>query len=77
MIEKRVIGFTVDGLVTPYPYNDLERGIKVYQTVRDLILEADFGVKIKWNGRHRVEVKLCDAYNEYVCGLCGNSDGNN
>ena len=70
--------FTVNGLKTLQPYKDAKRGISIYGTAEDnIILEADFGVTVIWNGKStRAQVELCSAYDGYVCGLCGNADGN-
>jgi len=76
--EKRdkSIVFTRNYLEAPVPFKEEGKGIQVFQTLDSLVLVADFGVNITWNGKGSVKIKLCDAYNGYVCGLCGNADGN-
>lgn len=67
--------FTIDGLDRPIPYNDLENGVKIFRSRRNMYFNADFGLKITWDGNHRAELDLCDSYANVVCGLCGNADG--
>ena len=33
------------------------------------------GLYIVWDGYERIDVLMCEAYNNFVCGLCGNSNG--
>ena len=44
---------------------------------KNLMLEVDkIGLVVSWDGNHAIQVKLCSTYRSYVCGLCGNFDGN-
>lgn len=51
--------------------------IKVYLSGGNIVFSTTFGLTVTWNGEHKAEVLLCDAYSKYVCGLCGNADGKN
>lgn len=67
--------FTVDDFPGIVPYYDMKAGIKIHATIAYLKLEADFGLKILWNGENtRSQVFINEVYHGYTCGLCGNSD---
>jgi hypothetical protein len=57
------------------PYSD-DYGVKLFVSGGNLVFSTKFGLTITWNGKHKVEVSLCDSYADYVCGLCGVADGN-
>lgn len=70
---SNIPSLSINGLPSYQPLSD--KGIRVYKAGRNLIFSADFGLTITWDGRHRAEVALCDAYAKFTCGLCGNADG--
>lgn len=37
---------------------------------------AAFGLRVKYDGDHRVEVTLSKIFEKKVCGVCGNYNGN-
>jgi hypothetical protein len=49
--------------------------VKIFFYGDDILFTAAFGLTISWDGDQISDVSLCDSYNEYVCGICGNSDG--
>ncbi|XP_077204093.1 IgGFc-binding protein-like isoform X4 [Paroedura picta] len=40
------------------------------------VVSADFGLRVRFDGDHQVEVTLPSPYRGRVCGLCGNYNGN-
>lgn len=40
------------------------------------MVSTDFGLTVKFDGNHRVEVTLPSSFKEKVCGMCGNYNGN-
>lgn len=36
---------------------------------------TDFGLRVKFDGNHRVEVTLPSTFGQKVCGMCGNYNG--
>ena len=40
------------------------------------MVSTDFGLRVKFDGDHQVEVTLPSPYKGRVCGLCGNYNGN-
>lgn len=70
------IPFTIDGTRVNAPYNDPEDGVSVSINGGRLTFSTTFGLTVTWDGKSATEQSLCDAYNGFVCGLCGNGDGN-
>lgn len=70
------LGFTMNEKNMVNNYNDEFNGLRVYISGRNLVFTTNFGLMIKWDGVHRVEVTICNYYANFVCGLCGNADGN-
>ena len=67
------LGFLRNGIPYPTPYDD-KNGIDVFVQGSYIVLNAGFGLSIRWNGII-LQVLLCNEYAGYVCGLCGNADG--
>jgi hypothetical protein len=72
--EKKV--FTKNGNERPYPYMD-SNNVQVFLQGRKLVLTTTFGLSIDYDGDGLMNIVLCDAYRPYICGMCGNADGNN
>lgn len=78
-LVKKVAGkfvFTIDDITMPSTFTDDVNGIKVYVSGNNLMFSTNFGLTVSWDGNHKADVTLCDTYANYVCGLCGNADGN-
>ncbi|XP_072039793.1 zonadhesin-like [Amphiura filiformis] len=43
----------------------------------DVVLKTDFGLTVKYDGRHRIRVLIPDSFSGQVCGLCGNCNDDN
>jgi hypothetical protein len=73
-LEKNHV-FTVNGQRrnTPYKGRNGEQAINIGG---QLVFTTKFGLTILWDGNQQAQVLLCDTYRRYVCGLCGNADGN-
>lgn len=39
------------------------------------VVATDFGLRVKFDGNHRVEVTLPSTFAQKVCGMCGNYNG--
>jgi hypothetical protein len=70
----KIIPFTVNGIPNSAPYND--NFVNVLVIAKKLVLSTNFGLTITWDGSNAATQSLCDAYSPYICGLCGNGDGN-
>lgn len=60
-----------DGDILPYDSDNL----KINFLGSELLLSTSSGLTLIWDGDQLSEISMCDAYNQNVCGLCGNSDG--
>lgn len=66
--------FSKNGNVKFIPFDD---GIvQVFEQGTKMTLTTSFGVTMTFDGNYLMEVMLCTEYLGYVCGLCGNADGN-
>ncbi|KAI8501455.1 hypothetical protein Bbelb_207260 [Branchiostoma belcheri] len=65
----------VDQIITTLPaqpHDDLTiKFVGLY-----VVIETTFGLKVLYDGSHRVEVTVPDTYQDALCGLCGNYNGN-
>lgn len=67
-------GYLVDGKAATGSYRDSLAEISFVGNL--LQFTTKFGLRITWDGNHRIDVSLCSSYSRHVCGLCGNADGN-
>jgi hypothetical protein len=67
--------FLVDGRQRNIPYKG-PNNVRAIVIGGEFVLTTDFGLTVLWDGDQRVQVLLCSAYSNHVCGLCGNADGN-
>ena len=68
--------FQKNGVNTDIPFTDLDGKVKVVKKGFVTLFTTEFGLTITFDGNMRQTVRLCDAYKNNVCGLCGNADGN-
>ncbi|XP_041099861.1 zonadhesin-like, partial [Polyodon spathula] len=50
-------------------------GLHVGLSGRYVMVSTGFGLRVKFDGDHRVEVTLPSSFREKVCGMCGNYNG--
>lgn len=50
-------------------------GLHVGLSGRYVMVSTGFGLRVKFDGDHRVEVTLPSSFQEKVCGMCGNYNG--
>ncbi|KAI8501527.1 hypothetical protein Bbelb_207980, partial [Branchiostoma belcheri] len=73
VVEKNKIVY-IDQLITTLPAEP-RAGLTVKFVGQYVTIETGFGLKVSFDGRHRVEVVLPDLYHSALCGLCGNYNG--
>ncbi|XP_042300514.1 zonadhesin-like, partial [Sceloporus undulatus] len=66
----RVNGKEADVPSTPTP------GVYIWPSGFYTVVSTDFGLRVKFDGDHQVEVTLPSTYKGKVCGLCGNYNDN-
>ncbi len=77
MITSSNMYLTVNGVPRTAPYNDVVNGINIQNIGDNFQLTTNFGlVSLNFGGPYQTELSLDASYAKYVCGLCGNGDGN-
>ncbi|XP_063079933.1 IgGFc-binding protein-like [Engraulis encrasicolus] len=66
----RINGTNVNVPVNPAP------DVSVYKSGKHYTVGMSFGVTVRYDGNHYMDIKVTSAYKEKVCGLCGDYDGN-
>nr|XP_033814887.1 IgGFc-binding protein-like [Geotrypetes seraphini] len=57
------------------PVEGRTRGISIGTVGIYTVVETDFGMTVKFDGDHHLEIVLPDSYYSKVCGMCGNYNG--
>ncbi|KAL7374402.1 hypothetical protein ABVT39_000053 [Epinephelus coioides] len=65
----------VNGTVVVPPVTSIS-GVKIYLSGKFVVLEASFGLRVRFDGNHHADVTLPTSYNGLLCGMCGNFNGN-
>uniref|UniRef100_A0A3Q3LWL0 Zonadhesin, like n=1 Tax=Labrus bergylta TaxID=56723 RepID=A0A3Q3LWL0_9LABR len=66
---KQVNGTNVNLPVSPAP------GVSVYKSGKHYTVSTDFGLTVRYDGNHFMDIKVIKDYQDMLCGLCGNYDG--
>nr|XP_049615661.1 zonadhesin, like isoform X24 [Syngnathus scovelli] len=64
-----VNGIKVNLPVTPFP------GVSVFKSGKHYTVSLDFGVTVRYDGNHFMDIKVIKDYKSLLCGLCGDYDG--
>ncbi|XP_025067507.1 zonadhesin-like [Alligator sinensis] len=70
--QGRVV--TVDGKREILPLEP-STGLTVSSSGMYVVVTTDFGLRVRFDGNHRVEVTLPSSFKAQVCGMCGNYNG--
>ncbi|ETE57325.1 IgGFc-binding protein, partial [Ophiophagus hannah] len=65
---------TVDGEPVIVPSTPIQ-GVEILPSGFYTVVSTDFGLSVKFDGDHQVEVSLLSTYKGEVCGMCGNYNG--
>uniref|UniRef100_A0A663DPG6 VWFD domain-containing protein n=1 Tax=Aquila chrysaetos chrysaetos TaxID=223781 RepID=A0A663DPG6_AQUCH len=65
---------TVNGVAEVLPCTP-SMGVQVSSSGFYTVVTTDFGLRVKFDGNHRVEVTLPSTFGQKVCGMCGNYNG--
>lgn len=71
---SRFLSFQVNGVAEILPCTP-SAGVQVSSSGFYIVIATDFGLTVKFDGSHRVEVTLPSAFGQKVCGMCGNYNG--
>ncbi|KAG5852102.1 hypothetical protein ANANG_G00058860 [Anguilla anguilla] len=64
----------VNGVRVHLPVS-LPNGVSIHLSGTFVVLDADFGLLVRYDGNHHVDVSLPSSYSGLLCGLCGNYNG--
>ncbi|KAM9231053.1 IgGFc-binding protein-like [Leptosomus discolor] len=65
---------TVNGVAEVLPCAP-SAGVQVSSSGFYTVVTTDFGLRVRFDGSHRVEVTLPSTFGQKVCGMCGNYNG--
>ncbi|CAJ1086482.1 LOW QUALITY PROTEIN: zonadhesin%2C like [Xyrichtys novacula] len=65
----QVNGTNVNLPVSPTP------GVSVYKSGKHYTVSTDFGLTVRYDGNHFMDIKIIKDYKDTLCGLCGDYDG--
>nr|XP_043877413.1 IgGFc-binding protein-like isoform X6 [Solea senegalensis] len=65
----------VNGTAVVPPLNPA-KGVKIYLSGKFVVLETDFGLRVRFDGNHHADVTLPTSYSGLLCGMCGNFNNN-
>nr|XP_023969251.2 IgGFc-binding protein-like [Chrysemys picta bellii] len=57
------------------PISLLEGKLKVYQSGGSVVIQTDFSLRVSYDWKSYLVVKISSSFSESVCGLCGNYNG--
>jgi len=60
----------VNGVQVTVPVT-LPNGIKIFLSGTFVVLDTDFGLRVRFDGNHHADVTLPSSYSGLLCGLCG------
>ncbi|XP_058252073.1 zonadhesin, like isoform X1 [Hemibagrus wyckioides] len=65
----------VNGVRVTVPIN-LSNGLKIFLSGKFVVLETNFGLRVRFDGNHYADVSLPSSYKGLLCGMCGNYNDN-
>uniref|UniRef100_A0A6I8NET5 VWFD domain-containing protein n=1 Tax=Ornithorhynchus anatinus TaxID=9258 RepID=A0A6I8NET5_ORNAN len=65
----------VDGLLQYLPHQTADGRVDIFRQGEDAVIRTDFGLTVTYDWKARVTVRAPSSYEEALCGLCGNYNG--
>ncbi|XP_053089075.1 zonadhesin, like isoform X2 [Pangasianodon hypophthalmus] len=65
----------VNGVQVTLPIT-LTNGVKIFLSGKFVVLETNFGLRVRFDGNHHADVSLPSSYKGLLCGMCGNYNDN-
>lgn len=53
---------------------NLSNGVKIFLSGKFVVLETNFGLRVRFDGNHYADVSLPSSYKGLLCGMCGKTD---
>lgn len=53
----------------------LDGSVKIYMSGKFVVLETEFGLRVRFDGNHHADVTLPSSYSGLLCGMCGKDHG--
>lgn len=53
----------------------LINGVKIFLSGKFVVLETNFGLRVRFDGNHHADVSLPPSYKGLLCGMCGKIQG--
>ncbi|XP_076987983.1 IgGFc-binding protein [Tamandua tetradactyla] len=76
-LARGEVGYArIDNQRSLLPISLSEERLHVYQTGMQAVVELDFGLVVTYDWDHQLAVSLPARFQDQVCGLCGNYNGN-
>nr|XP_014346130.1 PREDICTED: zonadhesin-like [Latimeria chalumnae] len=72
LLKNRVV--QINGNTMKIPNNPVP-GLSVTSSGKHVVVETDFGLRVRYDGNHHAEVKVPSNYQNELCGLCGDYNG--
>ncbi|ETE61155.1 Zonadhesin, partial [Ophiophagus hannah] len=70
--ERRRAGGMIDGQRVRVPVEDRIPGVSIIPRGIYVVIETEFGLVVKFDGNHHLEIQMPGTYFGKVCGMCGN-----
>lgn len=51
--------------------NSLTNDVKIFLSGKFVVLETNFGLRVRFDGNHHADVSLPSSYKGLLCGMCG------
>ncbi|XP_034029562.1 IgGFc-binding protein-like [Thalassophryne amazonica] len=77
IFKNTMFGVLVNGIVNHLPINLNDGAVQIYQHGTKYVIQTDFGLRVTTDLFYHVSVTVPGNYQNKVCGLCGNFNGNN
>ncbi|XP_041082055.1 IgGFc-binding protein-like [Polyodon spathula] len=68
--------FQVNGVKQYLPFTLQDGQVKIYYSGTFAVVEAEFGLVVKYDWNHHLVINLASKFSGQVCGLCGNYNDN-
>ncbi|XP_042201484.1 zonadhesin-like [Callorhinchus milii] len=72
ILKKKVV--QVNGKTVTVPINPV-REVTIKPSGKHVVVQTDFGLIVRYDGKHHMDIKVPSNYADELCGLCGDYNG--